>query len=147
MTEYYSLPYFELQKAIYQKLIACEALTNITRKDDEDLGVYDAVDENTPYPYVTISEPYSNPFDTKTSNIETITFTIHAWWKDNDDNSGKRKVYEMISACQQALMARNYVIPGAKVLDITRRESLVIDDNSPGVKHGILKIQYKVQNI
>lgn len=147
MTEYYSLPYFELQKVIYQKLTASTSLTNITRKDDEDLGVYDAVDENTPYPYVVISEPYSSPYDTKTSNIETITFTIHAWWKDNDDYSGKRKVYEMLSACQQALMAQNYVMPGAKVLSITRRESRVIDDNSPGVKHGILVIQYKVQNI
>ncbi|MGE7946473.1 DUF3168 domain-containing protein [Lysinibacillus sp. NPDC093688] len=147
MTEYYALPFFDLQKVIYQKLTACEALTNITRKDDEDLGVYDAVDENTPYPYVTISEPYSSPFDTKTSNIETITFTMHAWWKDNDNYSGKRKVYEMLSACQQVLMARNYMMSGAKVLDITRRESRVIDDNSPGVKHGILTIQYKVQNI
>ncbi|MEB2279664.1 DUF3168 domain-containing protein [Lysinibacillus xylanilyticus] len=147
MTNYYALPYFELQKAIFQKLIDCEVLVNITRKDNEDLGVYDAVDENTPYPYVTISEPYTSPFDTKTSNIETITFTMHAWWKDNDDYSGKRKVYEMLSACQMALMARNYVIPSARVLSVTRRESRVIDDNSPGVKHGILTIQYKVQNI
>jgi len=147
MMEYYALPYFELQKAIYQKLTVCEALTNITRKDNEDSGVYDAVDENTPYPYVIISEPYSSPFDTKTSNIETITFTIHAWWKDNDDYSGKRKVYEMLSACQTTLMARNYLIPGAKVLSVTRRESRVIDDNSPGVKHGILVMQYKIQNI
>ncbi|MFF2174970.1 DUF3168 domain-containing protein [Lysinibacillus sp. NPDC058147] len=147
MTNYYALPYFDLQKVIFQKLTACEALTTITRKDDEDLGIYDAVDENTPYPYVTISKPYSSPFDTKTSNIETITFTIHAWWKDNDDYSGKRKVYEMLSACQSTLMARNYLIPGVKVLSITRRESRVIDDNSPSVKHGILTIQYKVQNI
>ncbi|MFJ8515330.1 DUF3168 domain-containing protein [Lysinibacillus xylanilyticus] len=147
MTNYYALPFFELQKVIFQKLTASKALTSITRKDDEDLGVYDAVDENTPYPFVTISEPYSSPFDTKTSNIETITFTIHAWWKDNDDYSGKRKVYEMLSACQMALMARDYLIPRAIVLDITRRESRVIDDNSPGVKHGILTIQYKVQNI
>lgn len=147
MTNYYALPYFDLQKVIFQKLTACEALTSITRKDEEDLGVYDAVDENTPYPYVTISESYSSPADTKTSNIETITFTIHAWWKDNDDYSGKRKVYEMLSACQSTLMARNYMIPGAKVLSVTRRESRVIDDNSPGVKHGILTIQYKVQNI
>ncbi|MGE7954811.1 DUF3168 domain-containing protein [Lysinibacillus xylanilyticus] len=147
MTNYYALPYFELQQVIYQKLIACEALTTITRKDDEDLGVYDAIDENTPYPYVAISEPYSSPFDTKTSNIETVTFTINTWWKDNDEYSGKRKTYEMLSACQQALMAQNYVMPGAKVLSITRRESRVIDDNSPGVKHGILVIQYKIQNV
>ncbi|MEY9976590.1 DUF3168 domain-containing protein [Lysinibacillus sp. RC79] len=147
MTNYYTLPFFDLQKVMYQKLTACEAITNITRKDDEDLGVYDAVDENTPYPYVTISEPYSSPFDTKTSNIETITFTIHTWWKDNDDYSGKRKTYEMLSACQSTLMARNYLIPGTKVLNITRRESRVIDDNSPGVKHGILVMQYKIQNI
>jgi len=147
MTNYYALPYFDLQKVIFQKLTASEALTSITRKDDEDLGVYDAVDENTPYPYVTISEPYSSPYDTKTSNIETITFTMHAWWKDNDDYSGKRKVYEMLSACQMALMAQNYTISNARVLSVTRRESRVIDDNSPGVKHGILTIQYKVQNI
>ena len=147
MSNYYALPFFELQKVIFQKLTACEALTNITRKDEEDLGVYDAVDENTPYPYVTISEPYSSPFDTKSSNIETITFTIHAWWMDNDDYSGKRKTYEMLSACQQALMARNYMIQNARVLSVKRRESRVIDDNSPGVKHGILVLQYKVQNI
>lgn len=147
MSNYYALPFFELQKVIFQKLTACEALTNITRKSDEDLGVYDAVDENTPYPYVTISEPYTSPFDTKTSNIETITFTIHAWWKDNDEYSGKRKVYDMLSASQQALLRRNYIIPGAKVLSVTRRDSRVIDDNSPGVKHGILTIQYKIQNI
>lgn len=147
MTDYYALPYFELQQAIYQKLIACEALTNITRKDDTDLGVYDAVDENTPYPYVTISEPSSSPADTKTSNIETITFTVHAWWKDNDNYSGKRKVYEMLSACQRALMAQNYAIANARVLSVTRRDSRVIDDNSPNVKHGILTVQYKIQNI
>ena len=147
MSNYYALPLFDLQKVIFQKLTACEALTTITKKSDEDLGVYDAVDESTPYPYVTISEPYTSPFDTKTSNIETITFTIHAWWKDNDEYSGKRRVYEMLSASQQALMGRNYMIPGAKVLSVTRRDSLVIDDNSPGVKHGILTIQYKVQNI
>lgn len=147
MTNYYALPYFELQQAIYQKLIACEALTNITRKSEEDLGVYDTVDENTPYPYVTIAEPYSSPFDTKTSNIETITFMIHAWWMDNDEYSGKRKVYEMLSASQQALMAQNYKLPKAKVLSVKRRDSRVFDDNSPGVKHGVLVVQYKVQNI
>lgn len=147
MSNYYALPFFELQKAIFQKLTACEALTAITKKDEWDLGVYDAVDENTPYPYVSISEPYTSPFDTKTSNIETITFTIHTWWKDNDSYSGKRKTYEMLSACQQALMTCNYSIPGARVLSVTRRESRIIDDNSPSVKHGILTIQYKVQNI
>lgn len=147
MTNYYALPYFELQQVIYQKLIACEELTNITRKSGEDLGVYDAVDENTPYPYVTISEPQSSPFDTKTSNIETITITLHCWWKDNDDYSGKRKVYEMLSACQRALMAQNYTIANARILSVTRRESRVIDDISPNVKHGILTMQYKIQNI
>lgn len=147
MTNYYALPYFELQKAIFQKLTACEVLTAITRKDEWDLGVYDAVDENTPYPYVTISEPYSSSNDTKTSNIETITFTIHTWWKDNDDYSGKRITYEMLSTCQRALMTRNYVIPNASVLRAERRDSRVIDDNMPGVKHGILTMQYIIQNI
>lgn len=147
MTNYYALPYFELQKVIFQKLTAYEALTDITRKDEWDLGVYDAVDENTPYPYVTISEPYSSPNDTKTSNIETITFTIHTWWKDNDDYSGKHVTYEMLSACQRALMTRNYVIPNASVLRVERRDSRVIDDNIPDVKHGILTMQYIIQNI
>ncbi|WP_312145616.1 DUF3168 domain-containing protein [Lysinibacillus capsici] len=147
MTNYYALPYYELQKVIFQKLTACEALTAITRKDEWDLGVYDAVDENTPYPYVIISEPYSSPNDTKTNNIETITFTIHTWWKDNDDYSGKRITYEMLSACQRALMTRNYIIPNAAVLRAERRDSRVIDDNMPGVKHGILTMQYIIQNI
>lgn len=147
MSNYYTLPYFEMQKAIYKILSSNLMLTNITAKSVDDLGVYDAVDENTPYPYVTISEPQSSPFDTKTSNIETITFTIHAWWKDNDEYSGKRKVYEMLSACQSALMIQHYALDSARVLSVTRRDTRVIDDNSPGVKHGILTMQYKIQNI
>lgn len=146
MSNYYSLPYFELQKAIFGKLSMCEALTKHTRKDEWDSGVYDAVDENTPYPYATISEPYSSPFDTKLSNIETITFTIHCWWKDNDDYSGKRVVYEMLSACQQALHTP-YAINGGRVVEIRRIGTQVFDDNSPNVKHGVLTMQYKIQNI
>lgn len=147
MTNYYVLPLFELQKAIFQKLTACEVLTAITRKDDEDLGVYDTVDENTPYPYVTIAEPRTEPSDTKTGNMETISFTIHCWWKDNDAYSGKRVIYEMLSACQSALMAQSYPLQGARVLRVRRVDTRVFDDNTPHVKHGVLVMKYYVQNI
>lgn len=136
----YALPMFELQTAIYQKLTNNTMLMSLVE------GVFDTPDENQPYPYVTISEPYSSPLDTKLSNGETITFTLHAWYKDNDDYTGKKITYQILSACQQALATRNYLISGAKVLDVKRVEAKVFDDNTPGVKHGILVMRYKIQN-
>lgn len=136
---YFMLPFLEIQTAIYQKLKASTFLQTLG------VEVYDTPDENTPYPYVTIGEPYSNPLDTKTSNREQITFTIHAWRKDNDDSTGKRILYEILSACQQALITRRYSINGLTVLDVTRDGAQVFNDVEVGLKHGVLTVRYKVQ--
>ena len=137
----YALPMFEIQTAIYQKLTNSATLMSLVQ------GVFDTPDVNEDYPYVTISEPYSSPLDTKTNNNETITFTMHAWYKDNDDYTGKKITYQILSACQQALSTRNYNVPGVRVLDVSRVEAKVFDDNTAGVKHGILRMRYKIQNM
>jgi len=136
---YFMLPFLEIQTAIYQKLKASMLLQTLG------VEVYDTPDENTPYPYVTIGEPYSNPLDTKTSNSEQITFTIHAWRKDNDESTGKRILYEILSACQQALITRRYSINGLTVLDVTRVDARVFNDIEVGLKHGVLTVRYKIQ--
>lgn len=141
MSNYFALPLFELQKVIFEKL------SNNTVLMSRVEGVFDAVDEGQTFPYVTISEPRTNPLDTKTSNIERISFTMHVYTKDNDEYAGKRIAYEILSLCQQTLSTRNYVIPGARVLDVTRVEVKVFDDNQDGVKHGILTMRYKIQNL
>lgn len=136
---YFMLPFLEIQTAIYQKLKASTLLQTLG------VEVYDTPDENTPYPYVTIGEPYSNPLDTKTSNREQITFTIHAWRKDNDESTGKQILYKILSACQQALITRRYSINGLTVLDVTRVDARVFNDVEVGLKHGVLTVRYKVQ--
>lgn len=136
---YFILPFYEIQTAIYQKLKASPHLQALG------VEVYDTPDENTPYPYVTIGEPYSNPLDTKTNNCEQVSFTIHAWRKDNDESTGKRILYEILSACQQALLTRRYSINGLTVLDVTRNGAQVFDDVEVGLKHGVLTVRYKVQ--
>lgn len=137
---YYALPFLEVQTAIYEKLKANARL--------QELGVvvYDTPDENAPYPYVTISEPMSTPIDTKTTNNEQMTFTIHAWRKDDDNYTGKKIVYEILSACQQSLITRRYTINGIIVLDVVRVEARVFDDVEIGLKHGVLMLRYKIQN-
>lgn len=137
---YYTLPFFEVQKAIYEKLSAN------TRLQELGVGVYDTPSENTPYPYVTIAEPSTLPIDTKTTNNEQMTFTIHVWRKDDEEYAGKKIVYEILSECLRSLMTRRYTISGIIVLDVLRVDAQVFDDIEIGLKHGVLRVRYKIQN-
>jgi len=132
----YELPLLELQTAIYKLLKSSVLLT------EKVSGVFDAVPENQPYPYVVIGSPFTNPFDTKVTNGEEINLTIHVW----SDYNGKKECYELLNICQQLLNYRHDVT-NFKILRIDRKGTQVFDDIDPRIRHGVLNLRYTIKNI
>ncbi|MFJ9462150.1 DUF3168 domain-containing protein [Viridibacillus arvi] len=132
----YELPFLDLQIAIIKKLKSDTALMAKAK------GVFDAVQKNQAFPYITVGEPFSMPFDTKTSNGEELNLTIHVWSQFN----GKREAYELLGMCQRQLMQRGYEVSGFKIESIVRKGTQVFDDVDASTKHGVLNMKYTITN-
>jgi hypothetical protein len=123
-----------LQVSLYSILASHTPLTSkIT-------GVFDAVPEETPTPYVTIGNPTVNDWSTKTFDGEDITFTLHVW----SDYNGKKEVYEIFNLILEAL-SNPLPISGGFFMEFQRREFMeVLDDNMTGQKHGVIRVRFKI---
>ncbi|MGG3624397.1 DUF3168 domain-containing protein [Bacillus gobiensis] len=129
---------FELQKALFQRFTNDTALSSKV-----DGRIYDAVPENTPYPYVSIGEPTNNPFDTKSSLGENIILSVHCWSSYN----GKKEAYEILNLILQSLSGPPLQIGGGfKLQDFRREQMNVIIDIDGKTKHGILELRFYINN-
>lgn len=131
----YKSALWPLQSAIYQRLSSDAVVSALVK------GVFDAVEENQPYPYVVIGEPTTLPFDSKNTFGDEISLNIHVW----SDYAGKKQTYDIMSACQNAL-AYYFDIPGFDVLRVERRGMQVFDDIDPRIKHGVARMRYTIKN-
>lgn len=126
---------FELQKGIFQNLTSNPSLTaKVT-------GVFDSVEEDQAFPYVTISEPFMLPFETKQKFGEELSIVIHAWSTYN----GKKEAVDILNLCLSSLSTRMN-LNGFKVQKVKVDEIRVFDDADPRIKHGILRMKYTIQN-
>lgn len=126
---------FELQKGIFNNLTSDPSLTAKVS------GVFDSVEEDQAFPYVTIGEPSMLPFETKQKFGEELSIVIHAW----STYAGKKECYEIMNLCLSALSTR-LTLNGFKVNKVNIDTMRVIDDADPRIKHGILKMKYTIQN-
>lgn len=131
----YETALLELQKALYQRLSSDLALSALVA------GVFDAVSEDQPYPYVVIGEPAALPFESKSTFGEQIDMVIHVW----SDYAGKKEAYEILSACQKALAYR-LDLTGFRVLKVERKGISVFDDIDPRLRHGVLRMRFFINN-
>ncbi|MGG3662519.1 DUF3168 domain-containing protein [Bacillus gobiensis] len=128
---------FELQKALFQRF------TNDASLSSKVGGrIYDAVPENTPYPYVTIGEPTDTPFDTKSSYGENIILSVHCWSSYN----GKKEAYEVLNLILHSLSRPLELGGGFKLQDFRREQMNVIIDIDGKTKHGILELRFYINN-
>lgn len=126
---------WELQTAIYQRLSSNPILSaKVT-------GVFDAVDEDQAYPYVTISEPSMLPFETKQKFGEELSVVIHAW----STYSGKREAIDILNLCLASLSTR-MTLNGFTVRKVEVDSMRVFDDADPRIRHGVLRLKYTIQN-
>lgn len=126
-----------LQQAIFQRL------SNDTTLMQKVTGVYDAVSEDTPFPYVTIGEPNMTPFETKISYGENIPWVLHCWSR----YSGKKEAYEILNLMIQALTKESWSVNGFNLIKFNIETNMqVIEDIDGQTYHGILRVRFFINN-
>lgn len=121
----------ELHKAIYA------GLTSYTPLMDAISDVLDDVNEGQPYPYVTIGDPVSNPWDTKTSIGENIVFVLHTW----SDYQGKGESYTIMNLIHEALSRPQTIGGGFIVVRFERESQSVFTDVDGITRHGVMNFR------
>lgn len=126
-----------LQLAITNRL---ESYTPLKNKIT---GVFDKVEEGTPYPYVTIGEPIVNPLETKSSYGEDIVIVLHCW----SQYSGKKEAYEILDLMLQAITKEPFTIEGFSLIRVKIEPNMQVITDIDGVtKHGILRVRFQINN-
>lgn len=134
-----TLPFIELQRAVYQRLFNDAALLNLVA------GVCDHVTEDTPFPYVYLGEPLLNiDREVKIEEIAEETIAIHVYHNQATGGEyGNAKVYEIIEAIHEALRYK-IELPSYEILQVKPREPRVFDDIDNVQKHGVITYKYKL---
>lgn len=126
---------FELQKGIFNNLTSNPSLTAKVA------GVFDSVEEDQAFPYVTIGEPSMLPFETKQKFGEELSIVIHAWSTYN----GKKEAIDILNLCLASLSTR-MTLEGFTINKVEVDSVRVFDDADPRIKHGVLRMKYTIQN-
>ena len=121
----------ELHKALYAGLTSHTPLMDVVS------DVLDDVDEGQPYPYVTIGDPVANPWDTKTSIGENITFVLHTW----SDYDGKAESYRVMNLIHEALSQPLSIEGGFYVFKFERESQNVFTDIDGITRHGVMNFR------
>jgi len=125
-----------LQVALYERLSSDAKLNEVIT------GVYDEVKKDAVFPYVTYDSPNVNPFDTKTSTGENITFVIHCWSR----YSGNKEAMEILNLILQAISTPLELSGGFSMQKQGREQIQVITDADGTTRHGILRVRFYVNN-
>jgi hypothetical protein len=128
-----------LQVAIYQRLSNDLDISKLVS------GVYDKASEGTEYPYILTGEPIVTPMESKTSYIENIPWTLHAY----SNYSGKKQAYELLDKMMKALTRSEWNVPGYKVykFNIEPNGAQVITDIDGVTYHAILRVRFYIEKI
>lgn len=126
---------FELQAALFQRLSSDPTLS------EKVTGVFDAVDENQAFPYITIGEPTMLPFTTKQKFGEELSVVIHVW----SIYDGKKEAIDIMNLCLASLSTR-LNLNGFTIRKIEVGNIRVFDDADPRIRHGIVPMKYTIQN-
>ena len=125
----------EIQKRVYERLSSDPILSaKIT-------GVFNSVEEDQGFPYLTVGEPSVLPFITKSKFGEELSIMIHAWSLYN----GNLEAINLLNLCLDALSARMQ-LDGFIIRKVDIDQIRVIDDADSRIKHGILRMKYTIQN-
>ena len=126
-----------LHTAFYNQLSEDAALTSKVT------GVYDYVDENTKFPYVTIGDPTVSPFPTKTSHGEEVLVNLHVFSK----YKGKTEAFEILNLMVRAATKEDLQLEGGFTVIRMELEGMnVITDIDGKTKHGIARFKVWVNN-
>ncbi len=127
-----------LQQALFSRLYNDNALRQKVT------GVFDAVPEDTQYPYCTIGEPTVTPFETKTTYGENIPWVLHCY----SDYNGKKECYEILNLMVQAITKEPWTVEGFKVFKVNIEPNMTVlnpaQEEFP--YQGILRVRFHINN-
>ncbi|ANU28456.1 DUF3168 domain-containing protein [Planococcus versutus] len=127
---------WELQKAVYKRLSSDSQLMQLST------GVYDAVEEDLTFPYVTMGAPSTLNISTRTTFVEEVSVTLSTWSVAN----GKKESYALLNLIHQAI-GKGLSIEGPfRLLAVSRPDLQVIDDADPRIKHGLARFTFTIKN-
>lgn len=86
-----------VQEAIYAALRANATIKSLV---GDPARVYDHVEQNPTFPFITIGESTAVPFDTKTTFGTEQTLTLHAW---DRNYRGRKRVKQILKAIYDVL--------------------------------------------
>lgn len=125
----------EISKALYERLSSDPILSaKIT-------GVFNSVEEDQEFPYLTVGEPSVLPFTTKNKFGEELSIVIHAWSLYN----GNLEAIKILNLCLDALSTR-MTLNGFTIRKVDVDSIRVFDDADPRIRHGVLRLKYTIQN-
>jgi hypothetical protein len=127
---------WELQTSVYEKLNGNAVLKQLIT------DVYDEVNETAVLPYVQIGDDTVAPYDTKTTNGEDLTLTIHCF----ANGPGKREAKLIMDAVLQALTSEPLTVTGFNVDGLPYREFLEVFSEG-SIYHGVCRFRVYVKQI
>lgn len=138
-----ALPFIPLQKAIYQRLISDNQLSTLLAKDENNLGIYDYITEDTPFPYIVIGEPTLEEEQIKANEAFDVSVTLHVWHNQQESgNYGNYVPYTIINVIHNIFKYNRLEVEGYEVVRLQFREPKVFDDIDNVLKHGVITLKF-----
>lgn len=138
-----SLAFVPTHQAVYNRLLNetdVQALLKTTVDGKKYKKVCDYVPTDIPYPYIVISEPRTDPFAVKNSDVVDVYITLHIW----SNYKGKKEAYDILTACHEAFKIK-LNITGYKVNETSWSDARVFDDIDGVLRHGVLTLKFNLE--
>ena len=126
-----------VQTVIYQKLASYAPLLALV------VGVYDDVDEDQLFPYVTIGESTHNAWDTDNTLGDDTTISIHAWSR----KSGKKETKTIQAEIYNALQRSNLTYAGHDIIAVDWVGSETFMDADGKTRHGVQTFRVLLERV
>lgn len=123
----YVSPSADLQQAIYERLTA----------DPDMPPLRDGVEEDTPFPYVTIGDMWETPRNVLDNFGNTTTVTLHIW----DKARGFKRNHEIKALILELLDHQPMTLPNHRVTMFHYEFSHNLLDQEPFVRHTIVRFR------
>ncbi len=125
---------WSVQQAVYAALAASAALQALIGNPAR---VYDHVPDNPAFPYVTLGDTVSGPFDTKSFAGRDQSVTLHAWSRYR----GKKEVKQILTALHDALHEQPLTVAGHNFVLCRFEFADVFDDEDGLTRHGVSRFR------
>ena len=126
-----------VQTVIYQKLASYAPLLALV------VGVYDDVDEDQLFPYVTIGESTHNAWDTDNTLGDDTTISVHVWSR----KSGKKETKTIQGEIYNALQRSNLTYAGHDIIAVDWVGSETFMDADGKTRHGVQTFRVLLERV